>query len=55
MTPIICARSSGIYIEIRSDLRRKKLHRTNQGSNFLRSKLGNRDSVRAPIQFKRKK
>ena len=35
-----------------SNLRRKKLHRTNQGSNFLGGSFSNRD-VRAPIQFGR--
>ena len=33
--------------------RRKKLHRTKQGSNFLRGSFNNRDNVRAPIQFRR--
>ena len=30
-----------------------ELHRTNQGSNFLGGSFSNRDSVRAPIQFRR--
>ena len=41
----------GGFIEIQSNLRRKKLHRTNQGSNFLGSSFNNRDNVRAPIHF----
>ena len=41
------------FIEIQSKLRwRKKLHRTNQGSNFLGDKCSNRDNVRAPINPK---
>ena len=43
----------GRFIEIQSNLRRKKLHRTNQGSNFLGGSFRNRDNVRAPIQFRR--
>ena len=41
------------FIEIQSNLRRNKLHRTNQGSNFLAGSFSNRDNVRAPIQFRR--
>ena len=44
----------GIFIEIQSNLRRKKLHRMNQSSNFLGGSFSNRDNVRAPIQFGRK-
>ena len=43
----------GRFLEIHSNLRRKKLHRTNQGSNFLGGSFSNRDNVRAPIQFRR--
>ena len=43
----------GRFIEIQSNLRRKKLHRTNQGSNFLGGKFSNKDNVRVPIQFRR--
>ena len=43
----------GRFIEIRSNIRRKKLHRTNQGSNFLGGSFSNRDNIRAPIQFRR--
>ena len=42
-----------VFIEIQSNLRRKKLHRTNQGSNFLGGSFNNRDNVRAPVQFRR--
>ena len=42
------------FIEIQSNLRRKKLHqRTNQGSNYLGGSFSNRDHVRSPIQFQR--
>ena len=43
----------GIFIEIQRNLRRKRLHRTNQGSKFLADKFNNRDNIRPPIQFKR--
>ena len=43
----------GRFIEIQSNLRRKKLHRTNQRSNFLGDSFSNRDNVRAPIPFRR--
>ena len=36
---------------MQSNLRRKKLHRTNQDSNFLGGSFSNRDNVRVPIQF----
>ena len=35
---------------IQRKLRRKKLPRTNQGSNFLGGSFSNRDIVRAPIE-----
>ena len=41
------------FIEIQSNLRRMKFHRTNQGSNFLGGTFRNRDNVRDPIQFRR--
>ena len=43
----------GRFIEIQSNLWRKKLHRTNQGSNFLGGSFSNRDNIRASIQFRR--
>ena len=43
----------GRFIEIQINLRRKELHRTNQGSNFLGGTFSNGDNVRAPIQFGR--
>ena len=41
-----------VDLEIRNNLRRKKLYRMNQGSNFIESSFSNRDNVRALIQFK---
>ena len=41
------------FIEMQSNLGRKKLHRTNQGSNFLGGSFNNRDNVTAPIQFRK--
>ena len=35
----------GRFIEIQSNLRQKKLHRTNQGSNFLEGSFSNRDNI----------
>ena len=44
----------GRYIEIQSNLKTsKKLHRTNQGSNFLGGSFSNTDNIRVPIQFRR--
>ena len=43
----------GRYIDIQSNIRRKKLPRTNQGSNLLEGSFSNRDNVKAPIQFRR--
>ena len=37
------------FIVIPSNIRRKKLHRTNQGSNLLGGSSSSRDNVRAPI------
>ena len=41
------------FIEIQKNLWGKKLHRTNQGSNFLGGSFSNRDNARAQIQFRR--
>ena len=43
------ARPYDRFTEIKSNLMRNKLNRTNQGANFLRGSLRNRDNVRAPI------
>ena len=53
MTTVFHVWPYGRFIEIQSNLRRKKLHRTNQGSNFLGGSFSNRDNVRAPIPFRR--
>ena len=34
MTTVFHARPYGRFIELQSNLRRKKIHRTNQGANF---------------------
>ena len=41
----------GRFTEIKSNLRRETLHRTNQGSNFIGGSFSNRDNVMAPIQL----
>ena len=49
-----------IFIESNSNIKkgknlhrkRKELHKTNQGSNFLGDNFSNRDNVRAPIQLR---
>ena len=41
------------FIEIQSNLMRKKLHRINQDSYFPGGRFSNRDNVRSPIQFRR--
>ena len=45
MTTVFHAWLYGRFIEIQSNLRKKKLHRTNQGSNFLGGSLSNRMNV----------
>ena len=54
MTKVFHARSYGGFIEIQSNLRRKKLHRINQGPMFLETVLAT-DNVKAPIKFKRER
>ena len=41
------------FIEIQSNLRRKKLYRMNQEFNFLGGTFGNTENIKVPIQFKR--
>ena len=53
MTTVFHGWLYGRLIEIQSNLRRKKLHRTNQGFNFLGGSFSSKDNVRAPIQFRR--
>ena len=45
-------RTSQDMTEMQSNLRRKRLYRLNQGSNFLGGSFSNRDNVRASIQFR---
>ena len=45
----------GTFIEIQNNLNWKKLHRTNQGSNFLGASFSNKDNARTPIQFRRER
>ena len=53
MTRIYHAWPYGRFIEIKSNLRGKKIHTTILRSNFLGGSFSNRDNVRAPIKFKR--
>ena len=46
------ARMYGRFIEIRGNLRGKKLHRANQDSNFLGSRFGDEAKIRAPTKFR---
>ena len=55
MTIVFHARSHGRFIDIQTNLRRNKLHRTNQGFDFLEGSFSNRDNVITPIQFKRER
>ena len=43
----------GRFTEIQSNLRRKKLDRTNQRTNFLGRNFINRNNVRVPVQLRR--
>ena len=53
MTTVFHAWPNGRFTEIQYKLRRKKLHRTDQGFDFLRSSFSNRYNLRAPLQFRR--
>ena len=53
MTKVFHAWPNGRYTEIQNNLRRKKPHKMNPGSNFLGGSFSNRDNVRASIQFRR--
>ena len=46
--------TKGSFIEIQSNLRKNKIHRTNHSSNFLRGSFMNRDNVQAPTQLEEK-
>ena len=45
MTTVFYARPYGRFIEIKSNLKRKKLHRTKQSSNFLGGSFINGENV----------
>ena len=45
MTTVFHIWPYGKFVEIQGNLRRKKLHRTNQGFNFLGDSFSNRDNV----------
>ena len=53
MTTVLHTWLYGRSIEIQRIIRRKKLHRTNQGFNFPGGSFSNGDNVRAPVQFRR--
>ena len=53
VTTVFHAWAYGRFVEMQSNLRRKKLYRTSQGSHFLRGDFSNRDNVIDPIQFRR--
>ena len=53
MTTVLQTLSYRRFMKIQNYLRRKKLHRTTQGSNFLGGSFNNRDNVTAQIQFRR--
>ena len=54
-TTVFHERQYGRFIEIKNNFRRKELKGTNQGSSFHGDSLVNRDNVRAPIEFGRKR
>ena len=54
MTTVFHTWAYGRFIEIQSNLRRKKFHRTNQGFNFLGGSFTNKENLRVPIQFGKK-
>ena len=45
MTTVFQARPQGAFIEMHSNLKRKILHRTNQGFHFLGGNFSNKDNV----------
>ena len=52
MATVFHARNYHKFIEIKSSIRRKKLHRTSQGSSFLGGSFSNRGNIRTPVQSK---
>ena len=55
MATVFHARPYGRLVEIKINLRRKKLPRTNQNYNFRRGRFSNRDNIRFPIQSRRER
>ena len=55
MATVFHTKLDGTFIQLQSNLGKKKLHRTNQVSNVLGGSFSNRDNVRAPFQFRREK
>ena len=55
MLTLCHAKSYDRFIEIMRNLRRAKLHKMNQGSNFLRDNLPNRENIRIPTKFRIKR
>ena len=53
MATVFHAWACGKFIEIPSNLWRKKLYRMNQSPNIFRCTFSSRDNVRVPIQFRR--
>ena len=54
MAIVFHARLYGKFIEIKSNHRRKKRQRKNQGSNFIGGCFSNREIIRPPLKFRRK-
>ena len=54
MTKVFHVWVYGRFIEIQSNLRRKKLHKINQSSNFHGGSFSNRDNVTTLIQLEEK-
>ena len=54
MTTVFHARSFGRFPEIKNSLRKKKVHKTNQGFKFFGDSASIKDNVSAPIQFRKK-
>ena len=54
MTTVFHAGAQSWFIEIESNLRRKKLHGMNQGFNFHGGNFSNRDNVRAQSNLEEK-
>ena len=54
MKTVVHARAYGRFIEIQN-VRRKKVHRTSQDSNFLGDSFSNRDNRRSPKPILKRK